>query len=518
MRLQVANSTTTVYYSVTNAAPAKPYLQISNQYLPLTTATLQGIKLKVQSGTTTYRACTYQSGYYNTTSAAVGNLSSTTALTRSSISGYATRSSISGYATRSSISGYATRSSISGYATRSSISGYATRSSISGYATRSSISGYATSVSTVKNNSTTMSTFTYEGQYTSYSNYSSNNDRYGVVRLFAGNGYTYRACGEYITTATHPTYGTLVKNNIYFGDVPSYMTQTDPETNIYHITDVTALTASHNIMGASKAIVSMYGGPRMHAAGYMVSGQMGYTSYVTLTNGQTVSSTTWIGNTADTETRWFTQIMGRGWGNTNSTYTFNVTGWSSFTTNGFATVISNSSNNYHRTSTVYYNSTYYPYLTNTYLMLKYTATTSGYWANSTLTQNVTWITNTNKATTAIKTTVTGGWHVTVSFADVGLPKDTVISSTKVVTSATLTRSSTSATLTRSSTSATLTRSSTSATLTRSSTSATLTKSSTSATLTRSSTSATLTRSSTSATLTKSSISAYSGKLSSSKWA
>lgn len=99
MRLQVISSNSTYYWSVTNAAPAKPYLQISNQYLPLTTATISGVKFKVQSGNTSYRACVYQSGYYNTTSSAVGNLSSTTALTCSSTSGYATGSSTVNYTT-----------------------------------------------------------------------------------------------------------------------------------------------------------------------------------------------------------------------------------------------------------------------------------------------------------------------------------------------------------------------------------------------------------------------------------
>ena len=99
MRLQVISSNSTYYWSVTNAAPAKPYLQISNQYLPLTTATISGVKFKVQSGNTSYRACVYQSGYYNTTSSAVGNLSSTTALTTKSTSGYKTTTSASNYQT-----------------------------------------------------------------------------------------------------------------------------------------------------------------------------------------------------------------------------------------------------------------------------------------------------------------------------------------------------------------------------------------------------------------------------------
>ena len=128
MRLQVANSTTTVYYSVTNAVPAKPYLPIASgantYYLPFTTATLAGIKLKAQSGNATYRACIYQSGYYNTTSSAVGNLSSTTALTRASTSATLTRASTSATLTRASTSATLTRSSISGYATGSSTVNY----------------------------------------------------------------------------------------------------------------------------------------------------------------------------------------------------------------------------------------------------------------------------------------------------------------------------------------------------------------------------------------------------------
>lgn len=152
MRLSISNATATKVISVTNVAPAKPYLNINGYYVPLTTATIAGTKVKIQSGTVTYRACEYQSGYYNTTSAAVGNLSSTTALTRVSTSGttYLTRLSTSGtnYGTRASTSGtsYATRASTSGttYLTRLSTSGtsYATRASTSGttYLTRASTS------------------------------------------------------------------------------------------------------------------------------------------------------------------------------------------------------------------------------------------------------------------------------------------------------------------------------------------------------------------------------------------
>ena len=167
MRLQVVSSNSTYYWSVTNAAPAKPYLQISNQYLPLTTATRAGIKLKVQSGNTTYRAAVYESGYYNTTSAAVGNLSSTTALTRASTSGttYLTRLSTSGtnYGTRASTSATLTRASTSATLTRASTSATLTRASTSAtiYLTRASTSGtnYGTKVNTVNYTSTLWNVF-----------------------------------------------------------------------------------------------------------------------------------------------------------------------------------------------------------------------------------------------------------------------------------------------------------------------------------------------------------------------
>ena len=163
MRLQVVSSNSTYYWSVTNAAPAKPYLQISNQYLPLTTATRAGIKLKVQSGNTTYRAAVYESGYYNTTSAAVGNLSSTTALTRASTSGttYLTRASTSG-------TNYGTRASTSATLTRASTSATLTRASTSNtiYLTRASTSGtnYGTKASTV---STPITSSTWNSSQTS---------------------------------------------------------------------------------------------------------------------------------------------------------------------------------------------------------------------------------------------------------------------------------------------------------------------------------------------------------------
>ena len=171
MRLSISNATATKVISVTNVAPAKPYININGYYVPVTTATIAGTKVKIQSGTVTYRACEYQSGYYNTTSAAVGNLSSTTALTRASTSGtnYGTRASTSGtnYGTRASTSGtsYLTRASTSGtnYGTRASTSGtsYLTRASTSGtsYLTRASTSGttYLTRAST----SATITNYTY---------------------------------------------------------------------------------------------------------------------------------------------------------------------------------------------------------------------------------------------------------------------------------------------------------------------------------------------------------------------
>ena len=409
MRLRVISSDSTYYWSVTNAAPAKPYLQISNQYLPLTTATISGVKFKVQSGNTSYRACVYQSGYYNTTSSAVGNLSSTTALTRKSTS------------------------------------------------------GYETAVSTVSNNSTTMKTFTYEGRFSTQSNSSSLNDRYGIVRIL--NDQAYRAVARYETTATSPTYGTQIRGNYWVGDYgPDYRTVTDPAQNIYHITEVTALTVSHNVMGASRAVVSMPYGPRLHAAGYMVSGQMGYTSYVTLTNGNTLTSSTWIGNTADTETRWLTNIIGR-----STTWTFNVTTWSTNSTKDCATIITEWTyyppgqqwgEYVNKTSYIYLRSTYtyvstnkvtvtatrntnMNYLNGTYTDLTYIATKSGFWGNTTRESTVTWITDTYSNTKTSKATISGGWHVTVTFEDVGVSTSTVITSTQKVTTSTLTCSSTS---------------------------------------------------------------------------
>lgn len=87
MYLRVSSNgatTSSTSYSLTNAAPAKPYLQIqtgtTKWYLPLTTATVAGTRLSIKSGTSTYRPLVYST--YKTTSTAVGNMSSTTALTK----------------------------------------------------------------------------------------------------------------------------------------------------------------------------------------------------------------------------------------------------------------------------------------------------------------------------------------------------------------------------------------------------------------------------------------------------
>lgn len=89
MYLRVSSNgatTSSTSYSLTNAAPAKPYLQIqtgtTKWYLPLTTATVAGTRLSIKSGTSTYRPLVYST--YKTTSTAVGNMSSTTALTKES--------------------------------------------------------------------------------------------------------------------------------------------------------------------------------------------------------------------------------------------------------------------------------------------------------------------------------------------------------------------------------------------------------------------------------------------------
>lgn len=157
MNLKVSNSVTTKTYALTNAAPAKPYLNVSNSFLPLTTNTTSGLKLKVTKNNNTYRALEYgtvsSSDTFYTSANVSDGLSSTTGLTRASTSGttYLTRASTSDtkYGTRASTSNtvYGTRVSTSGtkYGTRVSTSTtiYQTRASTSGttYYTRASTSG-----------------------------------------------------------------------------------------------------------------------------------------------------------------------------------------------------------------------------------------------------------------------------------------------------------------------------------------------------------------------------------------
>lgn len=160
MDLKVSNSVTTKTYALTNVAPAKPYLNVSNSFLPLTTNTTSGLKLKVTKNNKTYRALEYgtvsSSDTFYTSANVSDGLSSTTGLTRASTSGttYLTRASTSGtnYGTRASTSNtvYGTRASTSGtkYGTRASTSTtiYQTRASTSGttYLTRASTSATQT--------------------------------------------------------------------------------------------------------------------------------------------------------------------------------------------------------------------------------------------------------------------------------------------------------------------------------------------------------------------------------------
>lgn len=160
MDLKVSNSVTTKTYALTNVAPAKPYLNVSNSFLPITTNTTSGLKLKVTKNNNTYRALEYgtvsSSDTFYTSANVSDGLSSTTGLTRASTSGttYLTRASTSGtnYGTRASTSNtvYGTRASTSGtnYGTRASTSAtsYLTRASTSGttYLTRASTSGQQT--------------------------------------------------------------------------------------------------------------------------------------------------------------------------------------------------------------------------------------------------------------------------------------------------------------------------------------------------------------------------------------
>lgn len=146
MNLKVSNSIVTKTYTLTNQQPNKPYLNVGESYLPLTTSTKNGVKLKIQSGNNTYRPLEYgtvsSSDTFYTSANVSDGLSSTTGLTRTSTSGttYLTRASTSNtvYGTRASTSGttYLTRASTSGttYLTRASTSGttYLTRASTSG--------------------------------------------------------------------------------------------------------------------------------------------------------------------------------------------------------------------------------------------------------------------------------------------------------------------------------------------------------------------------------------------------
>ena len=94
MRLSAYNSTATTTYTLTETPIGGPYQHVNdNYYLPLTTDTSQGLRLTLQSGTDTYRPMVYTSASgstydsYYTSSIDPGNMSSTTALTRSSTSG-----------------------------------------------------------------------------------------------------------------------------------------------------------------------------------------------------------------------------------------------------------------------------------------------------------------------------------------------------------------------------------------------------------------------------------------------
>ena len=111
MYLKIQNGTSTKQYTLTDSCN-KPYLHVSNSLLPLTTRTTSGLNLKAKDNNITYRAMEYnstsESGYYSTSSVEPGNMSSTTALTRSSTSNtvYHTAPETTGttYLTRSSTS------------------------------------------------------------------------------------------------------------------------------------------------------------------------------------------------------------------------------------------------------------------------------------------------------------------------------------------------------------------------------------------------------------------------------
>lgn len=214
MNLKVSNSVTTKTYALTNAAPAKPYLNVSNSFLPLTTNTTSGLKLKVTKNNNTYRALEYgtvsSSDTFYTSANVSDGLSSTTGLTRASTSGttYLTRASTSDtkYGTRASTSGttYLTRASTSDikYGTRVSTSGttYLTRASTSGttYLTRASTSGttYYTRASTsatqtiTEYTSSSKSTLELTELYVTHVGTRSNAD-YKSTNAASNNGYGY---------------------------------------------------------------------------------------------------------------------------------------------------------------------------------------------------------------------------------------------------------------------------------------------------------------------------------------
>lgn len=111
MYLKIANDTKTKSYRLTESAE-KPYIVVqtsksdgsgtttSKSYLPLTTKSGTGLRMNIKSGTETYRPMEYKSvtssETFYSSSVNVGNLSSTTALTRASTSGtkYGTRTNV----------------------------------------------------------------------------------------------------------------------------------------------------------------------------------------------------------------------------------------------------------------------------------------------------------------------------------------------------------------------------------------------------------------------------------------
>ena len=152
MNIHIQDGISSKTYTVTSACN-KPRIAVAGGgYIPLTTSTSNGLQLKAQINGQTYRAMEFismsESGTFYTTMAQSEGLSSVTALTRESISGYATRSSTSATLTRSSTSATLTRSSTSATLTRSSTSATLTRSSTSATLTRSSTSATLTRSST----------------------------------------------------------------------------------------------------------------------------------------------------------------------------------------------------------------------------------------------------------------------------------------------------------------------------------------------------------------------------------